>query len=144
MAALFGWIREHEIFLAWMSVISLITFVGSLLAIPWFIVRIPSNYFIHPRHMLADYLAPRHPLLRAFFLILKNGIGVALILAGIAMLVLPGQGILTIVIGLILMDFPGKFALEQRVARQKGILAAMNWIREKCHHPPIEMPQEGP
>jgi hypothetical protein len=39
-----------------------------------------------------------------------------LLLAGIIMLVTPGQGIISIVLGLFLMEFPGKRKLELKVS----------------------------
>jgi UPF0716 family protein affecting phage T7 exclusion len=70
----------------------------------------------------------------------KNLCGTVLVLAGVAMLVLPGQGILTIVVGLLLIDFPGKFALEQKLVRRSSVLSAMNWIRTKAHRAPLKPP----
>lgn len=139
MAALLDWIRANEVALGWLSAASVLMFVGSLVAIPWLVVRIPADYFVHHRHMV-DRWQPRHPALRLLFLVAKNVCGAVLVLAGIAMLFLPGQGILTIVLGLMFMDFPGKFAVEQRLTRQHQILAAMNWMRVKVGHQPLEIP----
>jgi hypothetical protein len=139
MHAIFDWIGSHESLLGWLGVASVLMFVGSLTAIPWLVVRIPADYFIRHQHYVESRL-PRHPLMRVVFKILKNLLGVVLILAGVAMLVLPGQGILTIVVGLIFLDFPGKFALEQFFIRQKAVHRAMNWIRAKAKRPPLELP----
>ncbi|MEW6356236.1 MAG: PGPGW domain-containing protein [Planctomycetota bacterium] len=46
--------------------------------------------------------------MRLLVKILRNILGVLLILLGLVMLVTPGQGILTIVLGFAIMDFPGK------------------------------------
>jgi hypothetical protein len=143
MAALLDWIEANTVALGWLSVASAIMFVGSLVAIPWLVVQIPADYFIHRRH-LVDRWQPRHPALRLSLLVAKNVCGIALILAGIAMLFLPGQGVLTIALGLMFMDFPGKFALEQRLMRQHQILDAMNWIRVKAGHPPLKIPDAPP
>jgi hypothetical protein len=67
-----------------------------------------------------------------------------LILAGVAMLVLPGQGILMILIGLMLMDIPGKRALERRLVQQPSVWQVMNWIRAKAHQPALQMPASSP
>ena len=40
------------------------------------------------------------------FSVVKNGFGLFLLIAGILMLVLPGQGILTVLISLLFLDFP--------------------------------------
>ena len=142
MALLLDWIAAHEVVLGWLSAVSVLMFVGSLLAVLWLVTRIPSDYFVHHRR-LVDRWQPRHPLLRIALLTAKNIGGVVLVLAGIAMLVLPGQGILTIVIGLMFLDFPGKFALERRLVRQPPVIRAMNWMRAKAGHPPLETPEIG-
>ncbi len=72
--------------------------------------------------------------------VFKNVIGLFLILAGIIMLVTPGQGLLTILIGLFFMDFPGKRKLEISLVRKPAIHKSMNWLRKKAGSPPIEIP----
>jgi hypothetical protein len=140
MQEILDWIRSYESLLWWLGAASVVMFVGSVTAIPWLVTRIPADYFVHHQHYI-DRWKPRHPLLRFAFLTLKNLFGVLLVLAGVAMLVMPGQGILTIVVGLIFLDFPGKFAMEQYFVRRKAVLGAMNWIRAKASRPPIEAPE---
>jgi hypothetical protein len=72
--------------------------------------------------------------------VLRNLLGGALVVAGIAMLVLPGQGILTILIGLLLMDFPGKRRGEIYLLRKRTVARAVNWIRSRAKQPPLELP----
>jgi hypothetical protein len=143
MAVLFDWLYAHLALLSWLSALSVVMFVGSLLLIPWLVVRIPVDYFVRRQHLI-DRWRLRHPLLRIAVLAAKNLCGAVLVLAGIAMLVLPGQGILTIVVGLTLLDFPGKFTLEQKLARQPSVLGAMNWIRAKAHCAPLQSPPANP
>ncbi len=64
-----------------------------------------------------------------------------LVLAGIAMLVLPGQGVLTIVVGLVLMNFPGKYRLERWMATRRPIWKSLNWLRRKARRPELERPE---
>jgi hypothetical protein len=64
-------------------------------------------------------------------------LGILLVLAGIMMLVLPGQGILAMLIGIGLMDFPGKFRLERWFARQPAVFKSLNWIRTRAGHAPL-------
>ena len=137
---MFVWLRAHEFLLGWLGAASVLMFVGSSIAVPWLVVRIPADYFVDRRH-LVDRWQPRHPLVRIAFLTTKNLCGVVLVLAGVAMLVLPGQGILTILIGLMCLDFPGKFALELWFVRQPRVLGAINWMRAKAHRPPLELPK---
>jgi hypothetical protein len=135
-----AWLQSHESLLAWLSAASVLMFVGSLSAIPWLVLRIPADYFLRQRHY-ADRWKPRHPLLRIVFLAVKNSIGGLLLLAGIVMLVTPGQGVLTILVGLLFLDFPGKFALERRLVRMKPVQAAIAWMRAKAGRPPLELPE---
>ena len=121
--------------LEFLFLLSIVGFVGSVIAIPWILIRLPQDYFCesHPRTWLKD----RHPVLRLIALALKNFVGWILLLGGIAMLVLPGQGLLTILIGVSLMDFPGKRAIERKLVSRPLVLQAINRIRERFDRPPL-------
>jgi hypothetical protein len=54
------------------------------------------------------------------------------------MLFLPGQGLLTMVAGLLMMDYPGKFALERKIALTPSILSKLNWLRSTVNRPPLD------
>lgn len=117
--------------------LSVVGFIGSLITLPLILVRLPVNYFMetHPRIWLAEH----HPVLRGMALVLKNLLGLVLLLGGLAMLVLPGQGILTILIGVSLLDFPGKRALERRIVGRPLVLRAINRIRRRFNQPPLRV-----
>ena len=123
--------------LIWLTVGSLIGFIGTLIAIPFIMVRLPADYFDTrtPRHWMKDH----HPALRWIGLIVKNAVGAVFLLAGFAMLFLPGQGILTMLIGISLMDFPGKRQLEAKIVGQPTVLQALNAIRTKFDKPPLTL-----
>ena len=116
---------------------SVIGFIGSLIAIPLILVRLPPDYFDTrtPRHWMKDH----HPLLRLLGLVVKNVVGVVLLLAGFAMLFLPGQGLLTMLIGISLMDFPRKRALEAKMVGQPTLLGVINSMRHKFDKPPLKL-----
>ncbi len=120
-----------------LTVASLIGFIGTLIAIPFILVRLPADYFDIrvPRPWMRDH----HPALRLLGHIVKNVIGVVFLLAGFAMLFLPGQGILTMLIGLSMLDFPGKRQLEAKLVGQPALLQAINKMREKFGKPPLTM-----
>ncbi|MBL8850214.1 MAG: hypothetical protein JNG89_11045 [Planctomycetaceae bacterium] len=87
-------------------------------------------------------MAKSHPVVRLMFLILKNGLGVVLVLVGLV-LSLPfvfGQGVLTILIGVSLLDLPGKRRLELAIIRREAVHKSINWIRKKAGRPPLTMP----
>jgi hypothetical protein len=130
------WIRANDALLWWLGSLSVATFIGCLIAIPIIVVRMPEDYFARPSRRLVR-LPAQHPVLRGVLIGAKNVLGFIFVLAGIAMLVLPGQGILTILIGLGLMDFPGKFALERRIVHTSAVLRSINWMRARWKRPPL-------
>jgi len=134
-----AWLRGHETILWWLGVLSIVMFVGTLVVLPIVVARLPADYFTRDqRHIGHRHVQSTVP--RLLGLLSKNLLGIVFVLAGMAMLVLPGQGILTILIGLMLMDFPGKRALERRLVQQPSVLRAINWIRAKARQPALEMP----
>ena len=120
-----------------LALASVIGFIGSLIAIPLILVRLPADYFDTrtPRHWMKDH----HPVLRLLGVVVKNVVGVGFVLAGFAMLFLPGQGLLTILIGVSLMDFPKKRALEAKMVGQPTLLGVINAMRHKFGKPPLTM-----
>ncbi len=137
--SLVEWCRSNESLLGWLGLLSALMFVGSLLFVPWLVIRMPADYFARPRHF-SDRWHSRHPLVSLAVFVVKNICGMVLILAGVAMLVLPGQGILTIFVGLVCLDFPGKIALERRLMRERHVVRVVDWIRTKAHRPPLQLP----
>ena len=129
-------LQEHKEAIWWFAVFSGVIFVGSLLIVPWLIVRIPEDYFL-PRSRPRLPFADRHPILRWTGLIIKNLFGAMLVVAGLAMLLLPGQGLLTIAVGVLLMDFPGKHHLEGKIIRTRPVSRSVNWLRKKAKVRPL-------
>ena len=123
------------VILEFLFALSIVGFIGSVIAIPWILVRLPQDYFCerHPRTWMKDH----HPILRLIALGVKNVVGWLLLLGGIAMLFLPGQGLLTILIGVSLMDFPGKRAIERKLVSRPLVLQAINRIRQRFDRPPL-------
>lgn len=136
------WFSDQETLYWWVGIFSLLTFVGSLLLVPVLIVRIPEDYFVKDRRLF-DQQARRHPVVRIVGLVLKNILGLLLLLAGVAMLALPGQGLLTILLGLMLINFPGKHALVRRLLSQPQVLRVINKIRARADHPPLRVEEDA-
>lgn len=116
-------------------ILSIVGFIGTLIAVPIILVKLPPHYFDerHPR----TWLETHHPFIRWSGIALKNLVGLVFFLAGIAMLFLPGQGVLTMLIGISLMDFPGKRNLERKFIAQPAVLKTINKIRQKFGEPPL-------
>ena len=141
MDSLIGWIIRHQQDLQLLGVISLATFVVTLIALPLAVINLPVDYFTRDRREAARR-GTRHPLAWGTLAALKNLLGIVFILAGLAMLVLPGQGMITILVGLGLTNFPGKFALERRLVRNHSVSGSLNWIRQRAGRPPLQIPEE--
>jgi hypothetical protein len=135
-----SWI-PHDILIGLVS-FSFIAFIGTLIAIPAILIRLPSDYFQNDGNR--KWFAHHHPVIRTVGLMVKNTIGIIFIIAGIAMLVLPGQGLLTILLGIVFLDFPGKDRLEQKLIQQPPILSTINALRKKAHKPPFVVRTETP
>jgi len=118
-----------------LTILSIVFFVGSLIAIPFILVRLPADFFDIrvPRPWMKDH----HPVLRLLGHLVKNVVGAIFLFAGFLMLFLPGQGILTMLIGVSMLDFPGKRKLEAKMIGQPTVLNAINGMREKFGKPPL-------
>jgi hypothetical protein len=133
---MFQWIQNNELFLLWLTIFSVITFVGSLIAVPVLVARIPTDYFADStKH--GTIWADHHPIIRWMLIVAKNLLGYVLIMAGILMLVLPGQGMLTILIGVLFLNFPGKYRLERWIISQGLVLQSINWLRQRAGKDPL-------
>lgn len=127
--------------LGWLAFASLATFVVSGIALPWLMTCLPEDYFLDEDRPIRPPW-PRHRALYWTWRLLKNLLGVVLLLAGVVMLVTPGQGILTILAGLWLMDLPGKRRCERHLIARPKVLASVNWIRHKAGKPPFQVSAE--
>jgi len=128
-----SWISKE----AWVVLFafSVIAFVGTLIAIPAILIRMPPDYFQNHHHK--PWFANHHPAVRILGIFVKNIIGIIFLLAGIAMLVLPGQGLLTMLLGILFIDFPGKHRLEKKLIQHPTILKTINALRKKVDKPPF-------
>jgi hypothetical protein len=123
------------------GVFSALSFIGSLVAIPIVVARLPVDHFVAP-HEAADWVTSS--VARRLWLVLKNLLGILLIAGGIIMLILPGQGVLTILLGVAVMDLPGKWRVMRALARRPEVMKALNWMRERAQKPPlIPPPRKG-
>lgn len=84
-------------------------------------------------------MAHRHPIERLLVLAARNIFAAIFIIAGIAMLILPGQGILTLIVGFLLLDFPGKYGIERWIVHRQSVLRPINWLRRRAGRKPLRM-----
>jgi hypothetical protein len=139
---MFGWLKQFWESLTWQTVgfgvgLFLFSLIVSFAAIGIVMVKIPENYF--SSHYERDFLPDSPFLVRWGAVILKNVLGVLLIIIGIILSLpgIPGQGLLTILLGLIMIDIPGKRPIEARIIKRPTILSAINNLRSRYNKPPL-------
>ena len=133
------WIQIHEALFWWVGVLSLIMFAGSLGALALMVVKLPAEHFVR-EYERRPIIPIKNPAARICYQVVKNGVGIFFIAAGLVMLVLPGQGLIALVLGISLTDFPGRHGLVRAIVRRKKVLRSMNWLRKKFDRPPLRSP----
>ena len=121
-----GWIAA-------ISALSLVLLVGSSVVGAWVLLRLPEDY------LLTEPVWPRAHGLALLRRIARNVLAALLALAGVAMLVLPGQGLLTLLAACLLLDLPGKRRIEQRLIRIPRVLKAINRLRQRRGRLPLRV-----
>jgi hypothetical protein len=136
------WLMQFVPDMTWRNIVIgviffVVTFVASSALVSFVLVRLPATFF-HPSHD-RDILVDRHHVIRWIDIIIKNVIGLILVLAGVVMAVpgVPGPGVLTILFGIALLDFPGKRRLEYKIVSRPKVFQAINSLRRKFDRPPL-------
>lgn len=142
MAEIMEWLRSHEGLLHQLGTLSLILLLVTVVVLPFAVAKLPEDYFEKEKREPASSKR-KNPLLWGIVSLLKNVLGLLMILAGLVMLVLPGQGTVAILVGVALTNFPGKYKLQRRIASQPAVLKTLNKIREIAGEPPFQMPAEA-
>ncbi|HWL84275.1 MAG TPA: PGPGW domain-containing protein [Polyangiaceae bacterium] len=123
--------RSSSLIAAAIGFASLAMIVLSMWGAKRFIVRAPADYFVRPP-------PPRSVGAR----VMRTIFGSVIVLAGVAMLVLPGQGVLTIVVGLLILDLPIQHKVAKWLVARPAIGRTIASWRTRAGQPPLEMPAE--
>ena len=121
--------------LIWLTALSFVFFIGTLIAIPFILVRLSADYF--DVRVPRPWMQHHHPVLRVVGHIVKNVLGTVFLFAGFLMLFLPGQGVLTMLIGISMLDFPGKRKVEAKLIGQPTVRSVINSLRKRRGKPPL-------
>ena len=119
----------------WIAILSALAVICTFIGFTAFIIFLPPDYFRYKTHKNRI----KTPILRSSLRVLKNVIGVIALIAGVVMLLTPGQGTAAILVGVILCDFPGKQKLERKLIARPLVLNTLNRIRSRFNRPPIEL-----
>jgi len=133
------WLQNNEGTISILAILSSLFWVGTLIAAPIVIIALPPDYLTRRERFFPGN--PTTSVWRYPYLVAKNIFGVLFILAGLAMLVLPGQGLLTLALGLALINFPKKHRAIRRILGQRRVLRAINRLRARAKKPPLVLSQ---
>lgn len=136
MTEIFAWMAARPLLMTGLGSLSLVIFLVGLACVPRLVSLIPEDYFV-PKSRPTSGFREKHPTLRLLLLVLKNLLGLTLLVAGFMMLFLPGPGVLTLLVGLLTVDYPGKFRLERKLVSYPPILHALNRQRHRAGKPPL-------
>lgn len=118
------------------AVLFFVTSIGSIALTGAVLVRLPSDFLTTNAPLPSGRQSLRALLLR----IGRHLIGILLILIGLVLSLpgVPGQGVLTILAGLFISELPGTNSLLRRLLRSPRVLIAVNKLRARYKHPPLE------
>ncbi len=120
----------------YLSLVSVAILIATALLVPWYVRRLRPDFLVRPSIPPAGQTSWR----RVGLQVARNLAGAVLLVAGIAMLALPGQGLLTIMVALLLLDYPGKQRLVRRLLGAPIALRGINALRRRGNRPPLDRP----
>ncbi|UCF30408.1 MAG: hypothetical protein JSV26_10175 [bacterium] len=135
-----GWFLDHPAVMGWLLVTGLLSAIVYVVVIVIAVARMSPDYFASDRPADESWRG-RHPFLRILIRVMKSLLGLVFLLAGLMMLVLPGQGLLTVLIGISLLEFPGKRRLQLFLVRRSAVFNSLNWIRKRAGREELLMPE---
>ena len=140
LVSVWAWSEAHRWVVWAVAAGSLGSLLVSGLLVSVILIHLPPDHYSKTR--IVPFAPESHGIVSLLasgaMLVVRNVIGWLFVLAGIAMLVLPGQGLLSILAGLVLIEFPGKRRLEYRLLASAVVRDAMNWLRRRAGKPPFD------
>lgn len=127
-------------YLGYLTLFSILTFLLSIAIIPLIVRRLSVHYFINLTK--PENTRTKPSTFSFIFILLRNLLGLVLLIAGIAMLFLPGQGLLTILLAILLLSLPGKKRIISNLISRESVKRSLNWLRRKSSKPPFVWPSK--
>lgn len=118
------WLKEHP-GLVVSGGLSVVLLVAGILVLPHAVARLPKDFFSRDDRKPSLWL---------------NITGWLLIVAGVAMMILPGPGAVALLAGVVLADFPGKRRFLRWFLSLGKVFEGLNRIRAKRGKPPLQKP----
>jgi hypothetical protein len=130
-----SWLSGHTLFLSMLAIASVVMLTVTIVAAPWAVSRLPSNYLLHrlERHSNQSIWYNMISITRAI-------LGLLVVLLGLIMLITPGPGVVMLLLGISIAEFPGKNRLLVYLATRPNVLASLNWMRRRHGKAPFVHP----
>ena len=125
----------------WMVAASVAVTLAGLVLLRMVILRLPVDFLSNARRRPAGW-RNHHPVINLSLRLLKNLLGLMLLVAGLTMLFTPGPGLLAIFLAVFILDLPGKHRLEVGILSRPAILRKINQWRCKAGRPPLDEPNQ--
>ena len=132
-------LQEYSAAIGWITTLSIAMLAISTILVPWIMLRLPVDFVTTDRRPASPFTS-EHPFIRWVIIIARNLLSTILFVAGLAMLIRPGQGLLTLAMAIVLADFPQKYRLQKWLLGRKPVTKSINWLRKKGNVPPLRLP----
>lgn len=132
MHPLFDWLSANSLLISAFAGVSATLLAVTILATPWIVSRLPSDYLL--RRLDGPALQGTD---RRLINLLRGFLGLLIIVIGLVMMITPGPGVIMILLGISIAEFPGKDRLLVSLATRPNVLASLNWMRRRHDQPPF-------
>ncbi|MBX2879801.1 MAG: hypothetical protein KTR32_07710 [Granulosicoccus sp.] len=129
-------LAEQPHVLTYIAGISMLLLIVSIIATPWIISRLPTDYLLQSPRRLIETANP----VLLFFGLLRNIMAAVLLVMGLIMLITPGPGLVMLLLAIGLARVPGKHRLLQRLASRESVFHSLNRMRRRYKKPPLIHP----
>ena len=130
-----SWLNQYTLVFSSLAALGVLLLVTSLVATPWLVARLPSDYLIKS----GGRKKPRG-FLRSAIYFARAAVGLVLVMLGFVLMLTPGPGLVVLIVGISLAEFPGKERLLVTIATQPNVLKSLNWMRTRRGKQPFEYP----
>ncbi len=135
MDTLHTWLSGHTLLLGALASISATLLVVTIVAAPWAVSRLPSNYLLQRLERNS-----KQGIWHSLGSISRALLGFLVTLLGLVMLITPGPGVIMLLLGISIAEFPGRNRLLIYLATRPNVLSSLNWMRKRHGKPPFIHP----
>ena len=138
MDKLHAWLTGHSLLLGVMASLSAALLIVTVVAAPWAVSRLPSNYLLQRLER-----SSKQGIWYSVASVSRALLGFLVTLLGLVMLITPGPGVIMLLLGISIAEFPGRNRLLIYLATRPNVLSSLNWMRKRHGKPPFIHPHSS-